>query len=73
MEIKHRKRYLTQHQEQGAMFVEYVVTVCFVMTMIYALFVDQFYSPSNGFQGMLGEALAGIMQRILEGIAMPIP
>ncbi len=73
MGIRHRKRYLTQHQERGAMLVEYVVTVCFVVTMIYALFIDQFYSPSNGFQGILGEALTGVMQRILEGIAMPIP
>ena len=56
----------------GAVLVEYVVVLGILGIPVFLLFLPGFYS-SNGYDGLLGSPLLGMMQRILEGIAMPIP
>lgn len=56
----------------GAVMVEYVVVLSILGIPVFLLFLPGFYS-SNGYDGLLGSPLLGMMQRILEGIAMPIP
>jgi hypothetical protein len=60
-------------RERGSVTLEYVLLLCMTVTAVYGLFIDEFYSPTAGFHGVLGDALRGVMQRILEGIAMPLP
>ena len=56
----------------GSVMVEYVVVLGLLGVPVFLLFIPGFYS-SNGYGGLLGSPLLGMMQRILEGIAMPIP
>lgn len=58
--------------EAGSVMVEYVVVLSLLGVSVYTFFMTEFYSP-NGYDGVLGQAILGMMQRILEGIAMPIP
>ena len=61
----------------GSVMVEYVVVLGFLGVPVFLLFIPGFYSgelnASNGYDGLLGSAMLSMMQRILEGIAMPIP
>ena len=59
------------NRERGSVTMEYVVVLFIVISGVYAIFIEEFYSPIIGFHGLLGDALRGVMQRILEGIAIP--
>ena len=65
--------YIVKKKDNGSVTLEYVMLLCMTVTAFYGLFIDEFYSPIVGFHGILGDALRGVMQRILEGIAMPVP
>ena len=70
MELKQLKRLV--NGGAGTILVEYVVVLCFLGIAVYWIFIEEFYS-ADGYQGALGSAVLIMMQRILEGIAMPIP
>lgn len=57
--------------DHGAVMLEYVV-LCGLVGTALATFGRAFFDPANGY-GVAGLQLAHYIQRILAGIALPIP
>ena len=53
--------------------MEYVVLCCFTALVIVAAWHLDLYTADEGWTGTMGRALVDSQQRLLEGIAMPVP
>ncbi len=55
----------------GSMMLEYVLMLS--VGVIFVIFAIQIFEPGVGFTEDLGKPLVAYFQRVLTGIAMPIP
>ena len=58
---------------KGSVLMEYVVLCCFTALVIVAAWHLDLYNADEGWTGTMGRALVDSQQRLLEGIAMPVP
>lgn len=59
--------------ERGSVLMEYVVLCSAVMLLVEFIWREGLYSPSEGWKGTLGTPIESYYQRVLGGIALPIP
>ena len=55
----------------GSMMLEYVLMLS--VGVVFVIFAIQIFEPGVGFTEDLGKPLVAYFQRVLTGIAMPIP
>lgn len=58
-------------ETDGSMMLEYVLMLS--VGVIFVIFAIQIFEPGVGFTEDLGKPLVAYFQRVLTGIAMPIP
>ena len=58
-------------ESDGSMMLEYVLMLS--VGVIFVIFAIQIFEPGVGFTEDLGKPLVAYFQRVLTGIAMPIP
>lgn len=58
-------------EPDGSMMLEYVLMLS--VGVIFVIFAIQIFEPGVGFTEDLGKPLVAYFQRVLTGIAMPIP
>ena len=58
-------------ETDGSMMLEYVLMLS--VGVIFVFFAIQIFEPGVGFTEDLGKPLVAYFQRVLTGIAMPIP
>ena len=58
-------------ETEGSMMLEYVLMLS--VGVIFVIFAIQIFEPGVGFTEELGKPLVAYFQRVLTGIAMPIP
>lgn len=58
---------------RGSVLMEYVVLCSAIMLLIGFIWRMGLYSPVKGWNGILGRPIESYYQRVLGGIALPIP
>lgn len=58
---------------RGSVLMEYAVLCGAVMLLVEFIWHEGLYSPSEGWTGMLGTPIESYYQRVLGGIALPVP
>ena len=58
-------------ETDGSMMLEYVLMLS--VGVVFVIFAIQIFEPGVGFTEDLGKPLVAYFQRVLTGIAMPIP
>ncbi len=58
-------------ESDGSMMLEYVLMLS--VGVVFVIFAIQIFEPGVGFTEDLGKPLVAYFQRVLTGIAMPIP
>ena len=58
-------------ETEGSMMLEYVLMLS--VGVIFVIFAIQIFEPGVGFTEELGKPLVAYFQRVLTGIALPIP
>ena len=58
-------------EPDGSMMLEYVLMLS--VGVVFVIFAIQIFEPGVGFTEDLGKPLVAYFQRVLTGIAMPIP
>lgn len=61
------------NRERGSVLMEYVVLCCVTAAAIIGTWRLELYDPDAGWTGTMGRALVDSQQRLLEGIALPVP
>jgi len=56
---------------EGSMMLEYILMLS--VGVIFVIFAIQIFEPGVGFTEELGKPLVAYFQRVLTGIALPIP
>jgi hypothetical protein len=59
-------------ERAGSVLMEYVIVCCFIGVIVVELFHKEFFNFDDGFVG-LGLVVKTAIQRVLGGIALPIP
>lgn len=58
-------------ESDGSMMLEYVLMLS--VGVVFVIFAIQIFEPGVGFTEDIGKPLVAYFQRVLTGIAMPIP
>ena len=67
--MRRQRNILTE--TEGSMMLEYVLMLS--VGVIFVIFAIQIFEPGVGFTEELGKPLVAYFQRVLTGIALPIP
>lgn len=59
--------------DRGSVLMEYVVLCGAIMVLVDVVWRFGLYSPSAGWNGLFGAPIELYYQRVLGGIALPIP
>lgn len=57
----------------GSVLMEYMVLSCFTALVLIGTWHSALYNADEGWTGTMGRGLVNAQQRILGGIAMPVP
>ena len=58
-------------EQDGSMMLEYVLMLS--VGVVFVIFAIQIFEPGVGFTEDLGKPLVAYFQRVLTGIALPVP
>lgn len=61
-----------QNQEEGSVIMEYVILIVLVAVPIFLIWHGMYDFSSGEFSG-IGLEIQGFFQRIMSGIALPVP
>ncbi|MBQ7252072.1 MAG: hypothetical protein IJS32_05665 [Kiritimatiellae bacterium] len=64
---------MTGRRNRGSVLMEYVVLCGAVMLLIDFIWRMGLYNPTEGWDTILGRPIEAYYQRVLGGIALPIP
>ena len=66
-----RRRYGNLNGEKGSMILEYALMLSIGVVFVY--FAIQIFEPGVGFTEEFGKPMVAYFQRVLTGIALPVP
>lgn len=58
---------------QGSVLMEYVLLCCFTAALVIEFWHAELYNFDTGWKGTLGRGVVDFYQRVLGGIALPVP
>ncbi len=59
--------------DKGSVLMEYVLLCCFTAAVIIEVWHTELYNFDTGWKGELGRGTVDFYQRVLGGIALPVP